>query len=122
MGALVGVLIVGLIIWSIYLLFDARRTYSASVGASGERVEALVTQTFTGRTWKVVGGQGRFNAKPMLKMHAPTFSIDWTESGSGNFNVEVWVSEFTSNGIGMIHHPFFIWRKKRKLMSRLAEA
>lgn len=121
MEAMIVVLIVLVVGWSLYLLVDAHRTHTATYALTPAEVQEEVSRLFQSKLWGRAAGPGMVNAKA-LRPKAPVFSIDWTPAPAGGTTVDIWVSEAWRNGLGMRAHPFFIWRKKRKLLRRLRAA
>jgi hypothetical protein len=120
MAAVWTIVVILLISWAIFVQFSARRQVDLSVGLS-ERDAAQAIAGYFGALWTQVSGQGELNYRPKLRRNAPTLSISLRPVSLGQCEVSIWTSAFSTR-YGLMEHAQLMWRKKRGLASRLAQA
>jgi hypothetical protein len=96
----------------------ARQQLRVETQINPSEARSLIEGSF-GPMWRKVQGPGDYNYMPRARKGAPTLSIDCAGAGSGS-TVDLWMSQ-SAGGFGIANHALLIWRKKRKLASRLSQ-
>lgn len=108
-------LIVGLG-WALFTQVVARQ--QVNVSCPGDEASTRTQlQAMFGPTWKQVQGPGVFNAKPRMRLNAPTLSVNIRANGQG-CDASIWTSDYTTK-YGLMWHSQLMWRKKRRVAAHL---